>query len=105
MEIIQKIKSSNNWYYKGYGVVFVDKQENIKAVYDLLVEQDSYWEREDEINELIKVVPENFAMNKVLTEIEYTYKMNIYDVIGLIVKAKMLGIDIFVWSQSSEDER
>jgi hypothetical protein len=95
----KKIKSDTKWYYKGYGVIFVDKQENIKPVLDYLIEQDDYWEN---YPELIKVIPQ-FENNEVesdgslRSQMQYVGKTDIDypEELFAFCKDKKIGILIF----------
>lgn len=100
----KKIESDTYWYAKGYGVIFVDKQENIKPVLDYLVEQDEYWESHSEV---IKVIPQ-FENNEVesvgslKSHMEYVGKTDIYDTEKLFSFCKEKGIGILIFSQPHE---
>jgi len=90
--------SSITWFSKGYGAVFVDKEENIKAVYDALVAQDDYWKTDSGINENIKVFPVNATISYIRSNLEYT-ETDIYDGALLIKELREKGIEIFIYSE------
>jgi len=100
----KKIESSTYWYAKGHGVIFVDKQENIKPVLDYLIEQDDYWESHSGI---IKVIPK-FENNEVenlgglKSEMQYVGKTDIYDTAQLFSFCKEKGIGILIFSEPYE---
>jgi len=102
----KKIESDTYWHAKGYGVIFVDKQENIKPVLDYLIEQDDYWESHSEI---IKVIPK-FENNEVenlgglKSEMQYVGKTDIYSPQELFALCKEKGIGILIFSQPYEHD-
>ncbi len=103
LSYVQTVKSSDYWSAKGYGAVFVKGAENIKEVYNALVEQDDYWETESGVNNLIKVLPENADPRELRKDIQYVSKQEIDDVESLEKKLKEKGIDIFIiWEPEQE---
>lgn len=100
----KKIESDTYWHAKGYGVIFVDKQENIKPVLDYLISQDDYWESH---SEAIKVIPK-FKNNEVesvgslKSDMVYAGKTDIYNPEELFAFCKEKGIGIIFFSQPYE---
>lgn len=100
----KKIQSDTYWHAKGYGVIFVDKQENIKPVVDYLIEQDDYWKSHSEV---IKVIPE-FKNNEVdslsafYSYTEYVGKTDIYDLDAFFNFCKEKNIGVLMFSRAYE---
>lgn len=67
-----------HWYNKQVGVVFVEKEENIDPLFELLMAQDDYWENK---KHLIKVAPKEIDSLDDLDEyLEYVGKTDIYHI-------------------------
>ena len=81
MEIIikpRKLKGSEYWEHKMHGVVLVEKEEDIGKLFNLLMDQDDYWEG---YKHLIKVAPKEIDSEKDIEELcEYTGKTSIYPI-------------------------
>jgi len=74
----RQVECSRSWTAKGEGVILVENESNIKPLYDLLVEQDEYWE--GRMN-LIKVAPKEVNHESDLDYFcEYVGKTDIYEV-------------------------
>ena len=57
MEILirpEKFTGGNYWESKSNGVILVEKESDIEPLWQLLIEQDEYWER---YKEVIQVAP------------------------------------------------
>ena len=70
MEIVVKttLTCQGYWNSKCHGVIFVEKEEHIKPLFQLLVEQDDYWERDKSAIELIKIVPKEIKSSRDLEQ-------------------------------------
>lgn len=69
------------WRSKVYGVVLVEKEEDIEPLFQLLCEQDSYWEY---YKKLIKVAPKEIDSIGDLSELcDYCGKTDIYELESL----------------------
>jgi hypothetical protein len=84
MEIIikpRKFEGDSTWVSKLYGVILVEKEEDIELVWKLLCEQDDYWE---DYKHLIKVAPKEIdSVSEISAMCEYAGKTDIYDVKAL----------------------
>lgn len=79
------------WSSKAEGVVFVEKEEHIEPMWDMLCEQDDYWES---YKNLIKVAPKEIDSESDLVSFcEYCGKTDIYEVDKLRAKALEKGIE------------
>jgi len=100
MEIVLKqiLKSQDDWDSKSYGVIFVEKEEHIDPLFQLINEQDDYWERQS-YKKLIRVLPQKEI--KSIKDLDkycsYVGKTDIYDVKKLKEKASEIGIDFFIY--------
>lgn len=66
------------WNSKWYGVVLVEKQEDIEPLWKLLCQQDDYWES---YKGLIKVAPKEIDSESEIEQMfEYCGKTDIYKV-------------------------
>ncbi len=111
MELVYQevLKSSGYWNEKGYGAIFVAKEEDIKPVYEALVAQDDYWESDSGKSNLIHVLPELDGKSnpaKILRRFsEYIGKKDIYDLDKFVNDLKEKGIDIFImWNYEDLNE-
>ena len=78
IQISSTFDGYQSWNSKMQGVVLVEKQEDIEPLWQLLCEQDSYWEN---YKELIKVAPKTIKSEEELKRLcEYCGKTDIYDV-------------------------
>lgn len=81
MEILikpQKFTGSDSWESKQYGVVLVEKEDNIEPIWELLCEQDVTWKY---YKNLIKVAPKEIESIKDLRNMcEYCGKTDIYNI-------------------------
>lgn len=78
MEIVIKMnfKGQDHWQSKKWGVIFVEKEEDINPLFKLLLAQDSYWEQ---YKSLIKVAPKEVESERDLIRMcEYCGKTDIY---------------------------
>ncbi len=100
IEYIKKIvlESSKHWESKGYGAIFVEKEENIRPVYDYLVNQDNYWERNTDKNELIKIFPEKISKETLDSECLYVGKTDIDDIEAFVKAMEEKNINVFILS-------
>lgn len=72
------IECLNDWASKRYGVIFVEKKEDIDILFDKLVEQDGYWKN---YKKLIKVAPKEIDSPRDLEIFcHYLGKTDIYDI-------------------------
>lgn len=80
MEILIKpkmYKGCERWHPKMFGVVLIEKQEDIYPLWKILCEQDDYW---DHYLKLIKVAPKEIDDLETISEMcEYVGKTDIYD--------------------------
>lgn len=105
--IRKKIESDTYWFAKGYGVIFVDKQENIKPVLDYLIEQDDYWES---YKEIVKVIPDFIKgpeisqddYSRLMWQMEYVGKTDIYEMKSFFEFCRLNDIGVLVFSKTEE---
>jgi hypothetical protein len=98
----KKFESYSSWSSKVEGVVLVEKEEDIEPMWELLCEQDEYWEN---YKELVKVAPKEIEDKKDLERLcRYCGKTDIYDVDELRKKAKEKGFDfkLFQYSECND---
>ena len=78
MEIVIKInfRGQDYWQSKKWGVILVEKEEDIDPLFKLLLVQDEYWEH---YKKLIKVAPKEVESKRELELMcEYCGKTDIY---------------------------
>lgn len=76
-------KGYSTWVSKIQGVIFVNDENDAKALFKMLCEQDDYWEHYEH---LIKVLPEDFQIeseDQLKKFCHYCGKTDIYDVESL----------------------
>lgn len=96
----QFLTGYQSWESKQQGVVFVQKESDIEAVWEALCEQDDYWES---YKNLIKVGPTEVNSKYELEKYcEYCGKTDIYNVPELITKLREQGIEIFLFQYREE---
>lgn len=89
-----------SWGTKCQGVILVQKEEDIKPLFEALVEQDEYWE--DYMN-LIKIAPNEINEISDLNNLcEYVGKTDIYQFETFKKKMTEKGIEFLVY-QYNED--
>lgn len=80
MEIIirpKKFEGDTYWQSKVYGVILVEKEEDIEPLWKLLCEQDDYWES---YKKIIKVAPKEIdSVSDISRMCEYVGKTDIYE--------------------------
>lgn len=81
MEILikpKKFTGGDSWESKQYGVVLVEKEDDIEPLWKLLCEQDHYWES---YKNLIKVAPKEInSVGDIIRMCEYCGKTDIYKI-------------------------
>ena len=91
MEIIitpRKFTGNSKWQRKMNGVLLVEKESDIEPLWELLCEQDTYWEA---YKHVIKVAPKEIDSDERLSEMcAYTGKTDIYDIPSLRSKIEFL---------------
>lgn len=90
----------DSWDSKRESVVFVKSESDIDVVYEVLCQQDHYWES---YKNLIKIAPTEILSVYALRQYcEYCGKCDIYNV--PIVKSKLseLGIEILLFQYDEE---
>jgi len=92
--VARKVHCRESWESKWYGVVFVEKDEDIEPLFKDLVEQDEYWKN---YKELIQIAPKKIDKKSDL-EIycEYVGKTDIYNIKELKKKHNFI-MDFLVW--------
>ena len=89
----QYIEGDATWEPKMEGVIFVEKEEDIEPLWQLLCEQDDYWE---DYKNLIKVSPGEISSREELKRYcEPVGKTDIYD-----VKSIQEKIPFFIYQYS-----
>jgi len=74
----KKFTGGDSWESKQYGVVLVEKKQDIEPLWRLLCEQDHYWEK---YKNLIKVAPTEIDdINEIYDMCEYCGKTDIYNI-------------------------
>lgn len=87
------------WGSKGFGCIFVQKEEDIDIVWNVLCDQDEYW---DDYKNLIKVAPVIIESEKDLYKYcNYVGKTDVYDVNAVKRTLFEKGIEI-VFYQTNE---
>ena len=81
MEILinsRKFTGCTSWQSKLYGVILVEKEEDIEPLWELLIEQDDYWEN---YKEVIQVAPKEIDGEGDISRMcVYVGKTDIYNV-------------------------
>jgi len=98
----KKFECYGSWDSKREGVVLVEKEEDIEPMWELLCEQDDYWES---YKYLIKVAPKEIDNVEDFCKIcGYCGKTDIYDVDELRSRANEKGFDfkLFQYIEYSE---
>lgn len=81
IKISRVFNGYDSWESKVYGVILVQKEEDIEPLFKLLCEQDDYWE---DYKELIQVAPKEIEKIEDLEDLcSYVGKTDIYDVSAL----------------------
>lgn len=81
IKISRVFNGYDSWESKVDGVILVQKEEDIEPLFQLLCEQDDYWE---DYKELIQVAPKEIEKIEDLEDLcSYVGKTDIYDVAAL----------------------
>ena len=100
--ITQIIESMQSWERKRFGVILVDKVENIDTVLQYLIEQDDTWEN---YKDLVKVAPASIVNERDLTRLcKYSGKTDIYEENEFFDFCKSKNIDVFLYQTSLDEE-
>lgn len=97
IKITRVFKGYNSWDSKVEGVILVEKEEDVGPLFQLLCEQDDYWE---DYRELIQVAPKEIEKLEDLQKLcSYVGKTDIYDVDALKEKIPFI---IYQYRDSNE---
>lgn len=77
MEVKMSYNGGDKWHHKTHGVIYVEKEEHIDELFDLLFTQDEYWENHKDI---IQVWTPLKTWKQVEADTLWTGKTDIYDV-------------------------
>jgi len=95
IEFKQVVECQGSWDSKMYSVILVNNLEDKEVLYNLLIEQDDYWEGYER---LIKVKPANINnMDDIYRMTEYCGRTDIYDVSALKEQ-----VDFFIYQRNNE---
>ncbi len=77
MEVKVSYNGGSKWRTKLKGVIYVEKEEHIDVLYDLLLKQDEYWDKHKEV---IKRWTPLKTWREVFADSVYVGKTDIYEV-------------------------